>query len=98
MTGDTRVTVRLGHAQLKKLDELAAAIGTSRSLVLRRLVDAAEPSANTRGQLDRYDLIGLLEDRARAGSAPAIRELLRRQEVEEQLERIRELTTDHGRR
>ena len=97
MTGDTRITVRLGPGQLERLDALAAAAGISRSLALRRLVDDADPAPPNRGHLDRDDLIALLEERALAGSAPAARELLRRRDGEEQLARVRQLTTDNHR-
>lgn len=86
-----RITVRLGGAQLAKLNSMAEAAGVSRSLALRRLVDDADTEAPT--ELGRDDLVRLLEERARAGSAPAIRELLARKEQDEQLERLRALTT-----
>jgi Ribbon-helix-helix protein, copG family len=92
MADGVRITVRLGSAQLAKLDAIAGAAGISRSLALRRLLDGAGAAAPA--PLDRDDLIGLLEERARAGSAPAIRELLGRKEQDEQLERLRSLTTD----
>lgn len=98
MSDDTRITVRLSQVQLARLDDLAADAGISRSLVLRRLLDAAGSAAGAAGaapsdHLDRGDLLALLEERARAGSAPAIRELLQRVEGEAELARLRELTT-----
>jgi len=87
-----RITVRLGGAQLAKLDAMAEAAGISRSLALRRLLDDVGGAAPA--DLDRDDLVRLLEERARAGSAPAIRALLERKEQDQQLERLRSLTTD----
>jgi hypothetical protein len=40
--GDTRVTVRLSDGQLTRLNDLAADAGISRSLALRRLLDAGD--------------------------------------------------------
>ena len=94
MADDTRITVRLSPAQLERLDGLAVAAGVSRSLVLRRLLDGAgDVAPPPTARLDRDDLLDLLEEKARAGSAPAIRTLLARTEAEEELARLRQLTT-----
>jgi hypothetical protein len=94
MANDTRISVRLGREQIDKLDALARSAGISRSLALRRLVDDAQAGPTANARLDRDDLVRLLEERARAGSAPAIRELLGRKDQDDQLARLRELTTD----
>lgn len=91
MADGARITVRFPAAQLATLDALAAEGGVPRSVVLRRLVDDAGGEAPAK--LDRDDLIRLLEERARAGSAPAIRELLARKEQAAQIARLRDLTT-----
>ena len=89
----TRVTVRLSAGQLACLDRFASDAGISRSLALRRLLDGASDGAVAKGRLAHHELVSLLEERARAGSAPAIRELLRRAEADAEMERLRELTT-----
>lgn len=95
VVSDTRITVRLSGAQVAALDDLCADQGISRSLALRRLLDGAGGAgAVTPGRLDRDDLLDLLHERARAGSAPAIRLLLEREEGAVELERLRALTTD----
>jgi len=90
----TRITVRLSETQLALLDDLSADAGISRSLALRRLLDDASRGAGAATPpLGRDDLLGLLEERARQGSAPAIRALLERADVDEQIERLKALTT-----
>lgn len=91
MADDARITVRLSAAHLARLDDLAADAGITRSLALRRLLEASA-GPHTVAPLDRDDLLGLLEERARAGSAPAIRKLLARADQEEQLQRLNALT------
>lgn len=74
-TTETRITVRLGAAQLAALDDLADAHGGSRSQAVRALIGSG--SATARATLAPDDLTALLEERARAGSVSAIRELQR---------------------
>ena len=97
MADGTKISVRLGPEQVEHLDELADEAGCSRSLVLRRLLDAAGPgaAAGTAGaRLSPDELLDGLTERARAGSAPALRALLARADGEEHLARLKSLSTD----
>ena len=90
-----RLSVRLSASQAAILDDLAATLGCDRSTALRRLLDEAA-SGSHGGQparLSQGDLLDLLEERARAGSAPAIRALLERAEGDAEVARLNALTT-----
>jgi predicted transcriptional regulator len=74
-----RITTRLTDSLAGRLAELAAAAGVDRSTMVRRLIEAADgrgsPAASTEPP-SHDELIGLLSEKARAGSGPAIRQLL----------------------
>jgi hypothetical protein len=93
-----RITLRLADAQARKLDELAAEASIDRSAMLRRLIEAADgrgPTAASATRPSRDELIALLSERARAGSGPAIRQLLelqRQEEAQAAVDRMNALT------
>jgi hypothetical protein len=95
-----RLSVRLSGQQVARLDDLCADTGLSRSAMVRRLVETGGTAATGNAatpRLDRDDLLSILEERARAGSAPAARALLERiedQATDDELARLRALTTD----
>lgn len=75
------VTARLSERLLRRLDELAAARGTTRSACLRAIIGEAALSPEERAALpDETELLELLAERARAGNVSAIKALLERQE------------------
>jgi metal-responsive CopG/Arc/MetJ family transcriptional regulator len=76
VASEQRITVRLSDDQLAKLDELAATAGTSRAVVLRRLIEGAEAAEPPTEALDRDGAMLLVSEQARSGSVPALRVIL----------------------
>lgn len=95
MSESTRpVSVRLGPAHMARLDAIAKASGLTRSKVLQRLLEDCEDAPDGIAPLDRSGLLGVMNERARNGSTAALRYLIDRADQDEQLARLRELTTE----
>jgi hypothetical protein len=73
----TDVHLRMSAAQQHKLDVLAERANTTRSGVVRRLIDAAAAGFRVPGErLAESELLDLLNEQARAGQSSAIIHLL----------------------
>jgi hypothetical protein len=75
------VHVRMSSSQQAKLDALAQRAATTRSGIVRRLIDAAATDVRVSGErLTESELLDLLHEQARAGRTGAIVTLLRRED------------------
>jgi hypothetical protein len=87
----TDVHLRMSVAQQSKLDVLAERAGTTRSGVVRRLIDEAASGVRVPGErLSESELLGLLHEQAKAGRVAAILALLRREEQRDEVDRALE--------
>jgi hypothetical protein len=87
------IHMRLTASQLKKLDELAARASTTRSGLIRRLIDVAAAEANVRipgERLTESELLDLLNEQARSGRSSAIIHLLQREDQRDSVDRMLE--------
>jgi hypothetical protein len=83
------VHLRVSGAQMAKLDVLAERAGTTRSGVVRRLIDEASANVRVPGErLSESELLDLLNEQARAGRTAAIVTLLRREEQKDDVDRL----------
>jgi hypothetical protein len=85
------VHLRMSAAQQVKLDALAERAGTTRSGLVRRLIDAAATDVRVPGErLTESELLDLLNEQARAGRTAAIVTLLRREDQRDGVDRLLE--------
>jgi hypothetical protein len=85
------VHLRVSVAQQVKLDALAERASTTRSGVVRRLIDAAAADVRVPGQrLTESELLDLLHEQAKAGRVAAIVSLLRREDQRDEVDRALE--------
>ena len=87
------VHLRMTVSQQVKLDELAARARTTRSGLVRRLIDAAAAEADVRipgERLTESELLDLLNEQARAGRSSAIIHLLQREDQRDSVDRMLE--------
>jgi hypothetical protein len=80
-------------SQQVKLDELAARASTTRSGLIRRLIDAAAAHADVRipgERLTESELLDLLNEQARAGRSSAIIHLLQREDQRDSVDKLLE--------
>jgi hypothetical protein len=85
------VHLRMSVAQQVKLDALAERASTTRSGIVRRLIDAAAADVRVPGErLTESELIDLLHEQARAGRVAAILGLLRREDQRDGVDRFLE--------
>jgi hypothetical protein len=83
------VHLRMSVAQQRKLDVLAERAGTTRSGIVRRLIDAAATDVRVPGErLTESELLDLLHEQARAGRTAAIVTLLRREDERDGVDRL----------
>jgi hypothetical protein len=83
------VHLRMSASQQAKLDALAERAGTTRSGVVRRLIDAAATDIRVPGaRLTESELLDLLHEQARAGRTAAIVTLLRREDQRDGVDRL----------
>lgn len=68
--------VRLSQTQHRKLAEMAAEAGATKSDIVRRLIDVAGPKVDAPEAPTEQELLELLAERARQGNVGAIRALL----------------------
>jgi hypothetical protein len=84
-------------SQQVKLDELAARASTTRSGMVRRLIDTAAAEADVRipgERLTESELLDLLNEQARAGRSSAIIHLLQREDQRDSVDRLLEAVFD----
>jgi hypothetical protein len=80
-------------SQQAKLDELAARASTTRSGLIRRLIDVAAAEADVRipgERLTESELLDLLNEQARSGRSSAIIHLLQREDSRDNIDRLLE--------
>jgi hypothetical protein len=91
--GVVDVHLRMSPSQQAKLDMLAERASTTRSGLVRRLIDAAAAEADVRipgERLTESELLDLLNEQARAGRSSAIIHLLQREDQRDWVDRLLE--------
>jgi hypothetical protein len=87
------VHLRMSPSQQAKLDMLAERASTTRSGLVRRLIDAAAAEADVRipgERLTESELLDLLNEQARAGRSSAIIHPLQREDQRDWVDRLLE--------
>jgi hypothetical protein len=85
------VHLRMSTSQMAKLDALAERAATTRSGLVRRLIDAAATDVRVPGErLTEAELLDLLHEQARAGRTAAIVTLLRRGDQRDSIDQLLE--------
>jgi hypothetical protein len=83
------VHLRMTVSQQRKLDVLAERASTTRSGVIRRLIDAAAADVRLPGErLTESELLDLLNEQARAGRSSAIIHLLQREDSRDSVDKM----------
>jgi hypothetical protein len=83
------VHLRMTSAQQHKLDVLAERAATTRSGVVRRLIDMAAADVRVPGErLTESELLDLLNEQARAGRSSAIIHLLQREGQRDEIDKL----------
>lgn len=87
------IHLRMTVSQQVKLDQLAARASTTRSGLIRRLIDVAAADADVRvpgERLTESELLDLLNEQARAGRTSAIVHLLQREDQRDGVDKLLE--------
>ena len=83
------IHLHMTSQQQGKLDVLAERASTTRSGVVRRLIDAAAADVRIPGErLTESELLDLLHEQAKAGRVAAIVSLLRREDQRDEVDRL----------
>ena len=83
------IHLHMTSQQQVKLDVLAERASTTRSGVVRRLIDAAAADVRIPGErLTESELLDLLHEQAKAGRVAAIVSLLRREDQRDEVDRL----------
>jgi hypothetical protein len=83
------VHLRMTSAQQHKLDVLAERAATTRSGVVRRLIDQAAADVSVPGErLTESELLDFLNEQARAGRSSAIIHLLAREDQRDGIDKL----------
>ena len=92
------VHLRMSASQQARLDALAERAGTTRSGVVRRLIDSAGADVRVPDErLTESELVDLLHEQARAGRTAAIALLLRREDQRDGVDKfLAELLDDRA--